>query len=461
MKQYTIFRFISLLLFPGVLVLASCNDDSDKEALDVSGAVKINTFSANGVDGIFDETTKPSTIKLYLPWSSDLNNLATEVHISEGATISPTIDSNVDLSAGKTYRLYNGNLYNDYIVSAAYSSITSFKIETYSGTIDEGARTITIKYPSDMGVSSLRPIYTTTPGAVVSPESGVVQDFSNPVEYTVSYMGESVKYMVTVEPTNFSPVGFVGTASSASDIENEDEKSACDWFINNVPNAEYISFDDIKAGNISLNEYSVIWWHLDGSSRDLPTIATSSEVLTPIKNYFNNGGSLFLSSWAVKYAATIGAANDNKEANNLWGETNEAEAVTLSDDWGICFTGHESHPVFQGLTLPSGVDNKVYLLSAGLKVRAHNAVWNFAESWVEYQSKSAWQNASGGVGLASFHWDDGNESRAVMFEYPATDTKGGVVCIGGEAYDWNVVGTNAYQSNLKKLTTNIIEYLQK
>lgn len=464
-KYNTMKKYISYILTicTSIFLLAiftSCDDDK-RDELDLSGSVNITSFKANGVEGVIDESSKPSTIQIYLPWSYDLTNLKIDAQVSAGAVVSPGITDNTDLSASKTYRVINGNLYNDYSVSASYSKILTFTIDTYSGTIDNDAKTITVKYPIGEGLTALKPKYTATPGATVSPSSGSAEDFTNPVEYTISYMGESVVYTVTVVPTNFSPVGFLGTAASSSDIENEDEKAAYDWFVKNVPNAEYISFSDIKSGTASLSKYSVLWWHLDGTTRDLPAIATSSDVLTPLKSYLENGGSFFLSSWAVKYAASIGATKDGKEANNLWGETNGAEAVTLSEDWGICFTGHESHAVFTGLSKPAGVNNKVYLLSSGLKVRAHNALWNFAEDWVDYKSKSAWEAGNGGVGLASFQWDDANSSRAVMFEYPKSESKGGVICFGGEAYDWAVVGTNKYQSNLEKITSNIIDYLQQ
>lgn len=460
MKKYisyilTIWASVSLLG-----IFTSCDDDN-RDELDLSGDVKITLFKVNGVEGTIDESSKPSTVQVYLPWSYDLKKLKIEAQCSQGAVVSPGITDNTDLSASKTYRVTNGNLYNDYSVSASYSKILTFTIDTYGGTIDNDAKTITVKYPIGEDLKSLKPKYTVTPGATLAPESGSTQDFTKPVKYTISYMGESVVYTVTVVPTNFSPVGFLGTAASASDIENEDEKAAYNWFIKNVPNAEYISFSDIKSGSASLSKYRVLWWHLDGTTRDLPAIATSSDILTPLKSYFENGGSFFLSSWAVKYAASIGATKDGKEANNLWGESNGAEAVTLSEDWGICFTGHESHPVFSGLSKPAGVNNKVFLLSSGLKVRAHNALWNFAEDWVDYKSKSAWETGNGGIGLGSFQWDDSNSTRAVMFEYPKSGNKGGVVCIGGEAYDWAVVGTNKYQGNLEKLTSNIIGYLQQ
>lgn len=458
MKKHNInslLRLFSLIAFLGFL---SCNDDN-KSDLDFSKEVSITSFKANNVEGVINKSKKPFTIDVYLPWSADLKNLSIQYALSEGATMSNTQTEHVNLSTPVTYRIFNANLYNDYTISAGYSKFTSFNIGTYSGTIDDSTKTITVKYPKELGLVNLRPQYTLTPGAMVIPESGSVQDFTEPQKYTMSYLGESVDYMVTVIPTNFEPVAFLGTAEDESLISDADEKAAFDWFKKNIPNSEYISFSSVRDNKVTLSKYSVLWWHLD-SSANLPSVATSTKVLEAMTSYFNNGGSFFLSSFAVKYAATIGATKDGKEVNNVWGDGNGEEAVTLGDDWGINFTGHEDHPAFEGLSRPAGVNNKVYLLSAGLKVKAHNAIWNFAESWVDYKSKDIWQNANGGIGLASFHWDDSNQERAVMFEYPKKGTKGGVVCIGSEAYDWFVVGTNAYQNNLQNLTSNIIQYLQ-
>lgn len=450
--------YILFFLITSLIGLGSCSDD--KSDLNLSGGVRITSITANGVEGIIGETTKPSTVEFYLPWSYDLKNLTVDSKLSEGATVTPSLSGQCDFSTAATYQVINGNLYNNYSISASYSKFLTFSIGSYSGTIDNDNRTITIKYPMGEDVTALRPAYTLTTGATATPNAESTSDFTNPVDYTLSFMGESVNYIVTVIPTNFTPVGFLGTAATAAEIADEDEKAAYTWFSKNNPTAEYISFSGIQDGSVILSTYSVLWWHLDGSSNNLPTAATSNIVLTAIKNYYENGGSLFLSSWAVKYAPLIGATSDNKEVNNVWGESNGDEAVTLGEDWGINFTGHENHPIFEGLSKPAGTNNKVFLLSTGLKVKAHNAIWNFAESWVEYKSKDAWQTGNGGIGLGSFHWDNNNNERSVMFEYPKTDTKGGVICIGSEAYDWYVIGTNKYQNNLEKLTSNIIEYLQ-
>ncbi|NDV96868.1 DUF4960 domain-containing protein [Dysgonomonas sp. 521] len=444
-------------LFLG-LNFTSCSDD-DHPALDVSGETKILSFKVDGTEGAIDETG--NTITVMLPQTADLTKLTPQIETSPGATVTPQGGAEIDLSKMTTFRVVNGNLYSDYKVVAAHiiGKFMAFNIGKYKGTIDNEAKTIHIRYPKTEDVTKLIPEFTVTEGAAVSPESGQAVDFSKPVKYTISYMGQTFEYTVTVEKADIKPIGYLGVYNTGDAIDNEDEKAAYSWLVNNMPDVQYISFNDIKNGTVNLDEFAVLWWYTDGSTRSLPTVATESAITTSLKAYYANGGSFFFSSWAVQYAATLGIPKDGKPANNMWGESNSASQVELGDDWGICFTGNESHPVFRGLNTPVGVNNKVYLLGKGIKVKAHNAIWNFVEDWVEYKSAGDWSAASGGVCLGSFHWDDSGKERAVIFEYPKEGTSGATVCIGSEAYDWSVDGTNTLQGNLEQLTTNILNYL--
>lgn len=438
--------------------LTSCSDD-DHPALDVSGETKILSFRVNGTEGAIDETS--NSITIMLPQTVDLTKLTPQIETSPGAVVTPENSKEIDLSKLTTFRVINGNLYSDYKVVAAHivGKFLTFNIGKYKGTIDNEARTIHICYPKTGDVTKLVPEFTVTEGAAVSPALGQAVDFSNPVKYTISYMEQTFDYTVVVEKADIRPIGYLGVYNTADAIDNEDEKAAYTWLVNNMPDAQYISFNDIKNGTVNLDDFAVLWWYTDGSTRSLPTVATESAVTTSLKTYYANGGSFFFSSWAVQYAATLGIPKDGKPANNMWGESNSASQVELGEDWGICFTGNESHPVFRGLNTPVGVNNKVFLLSKGIKVKAHNAIWNFEEDWVEYKSAEAWSAAGGGVCLGSFHWDDSGKKRGVIFEYPKDGTGGATVCIGSEAYDWAVEGTNTLQGNLEQLTTNILNYL--
>ncbi|MCL1849801.1 MAG: DUF5018 domain-containing protein [Bacteroidetes bacterium] len=79
--------------------------------------------------------------------------------------------------------------------------IISFKImkPPATGVINESAKTIIVQVPEDTDVTALVPVITVSDLASVSPASGMPQDFTNPVVYTVTAENEStVKYTVTV-----------------------------------------------------------------------------------------------------------------------------------------------------------------------------------------------------------------------------------------------------------------------
>lgn len=106
-----------------------------------------------------------------------------------------------------SYRINGGNL-NQYGYGYGFAyqanpakSITSFNFTSPSvmGVINETAYTITITVPYGTDVAALTPTIATSTGATVSPASGVAQDFTGPVTYTVTAADSSTQtYVVTV-----------------------------------------------------------------------------------------------------------------------------------------------------------------------------------------------------------------------------------------------------------------------
>ena len=75
--------------------------------------------------------------------------------------------------------------------------ILKFEVEGVVGNIDENAKTVVLDFPSGTDVSHLTPTITISNYATIEPESGVAQDFTNPVYYTVTAMnGTTSQYMV-------------------------------------------------------------------------------------------------------------------------------------------------------------------------------------------------------------------------------------------------------------------------
>ena len=101
-------------------------------------------------------------------------------------------------------------------------AITAFDFTTpaVTGTIDSSAKTILLIVSPGTDVSSLTPTITFT-GASVSPASGVAQDFTNPVTYTVTAQDSSTQdYNVTV--TDLIPMheGFIDPSEIYQDADD-------------------------------------------------------------------------------------------------------------------------------------------------------------------------------------------------------------------------------------------------
>ena len=76
-------------------------------------------------------------------------------------------------------------------------SILSFKVDGADSFIDEESRVVRLDFEAGTDVSHLTPTIMVSTYATIEPESGVAQDFTNPVYYTVTAMnGTTAQYMV-------------------------------------------------------------------------------------------------------------------------------------------------------------------------------------------------------------------------------------------------------------------------
>lgn len=197
-----IIYYFLLILIP-VITFSSCVDDV-KSVLDTTGDVDIHSFTINGVEGTINADN--STISVILPAGSALTGLSPVVGLGEGAEITPNNGEAVDFADNKgnlltvTYTVTNKDLYQKYTVSVdvARAKITKFKIGSVEGDIDDVTKKITIYLPVGTNVSALYPVLEYTSGATLSPASGTAVDFTNPVTFTLNYLGSVFTYEATV-----------------------------------------------------------------------------------------------------------------------------------------------------------------------------------------------------------------------------------------------------------------------
>ena len=283
--------YIIISLIINLLAITACNDDK-YNGIDNSGEVKIVSFSDNHAKLITLNEVN-GNIKLIYPSNINLGTLSPSLQLSEGASVltPENPEGPIDLSNITIYRIINGNLYHDYKVLAQHVSdiakIESFSIGRYKGSIDHSTRTIKVNYPMGESIDALTPNITVNDGAILVTSLSSPHNFTTPVDFVMSYMDETFTYTASVIPTIFIPMAFLGEATSANLLSNNDEKKAWEWMKENFETAEYLSFDDIKAGK-DLTKYKVIWYHYDsfnaGGDPVAPDAANHSLVISDRKS---------------------------------------------------------------------------------------------------------------------------------------------------------------------------------
>lgn len=150
------------------------------------------------------------TVALEVPFETNVTTLVPTITISTFATISPLSGVVKDFTNPQTYTItaQDGST-QDWVVTvtkAAPKYIETFTFEgltpTVIGVVDPATLTVTVTVPFGTNVTALVPTITSTAGTTVSPLSGVVQDFTNPVTYKVIAGDASYKdWIVTVNIT--------------------------------------------------------------------------------------------------------------------------------------------------------------------------------------------------------------------------------------------------------------------
>nr|WP_275901555.1 DUF5018 domain-containing protein [Cohnella algarum] len=189
--------------------------DGTQQAYAVTVAVGLNpakaiaSFAFNGltpaVAGTIDEANHE--IELTVPYGTDLTNLVPTISHT-GASVSPNTGVAQDFTSPVTYTVTAADgTQQAYAVTVAVGlnpakAITSFAFNGLTpavvGTVDEANHEIELTVPYGTDLTNLVPTIAHT-GASVSPKSGIAQDFTNPVTYTVTAAdGTQQAYAVTV-----------------------------------------------------------------------------------------------------------------------------------------------------------------------------------------------------------------------------------------------------------------------
>lgn len=449
-----------LFMLMAILALTACSDDNVSD-LNLSGSCSITELALDNYDGAIDKTTRTITVRV--PETYDISRMSvTKLSLSDGAKSNVNVNDQLNMSTPQAVHVTNGDVYLYWTIKAQRdeAKITSFKInDTYVGTINEDTKTIMVYVPSSLDIKKLTPTISYSENATISPASGIAADFTNPVTYTVTNNTASNAYTVTVKKIDKPQALYVGLAQSMDEL-NIEEKTACNWMLQNVPNSFYASFTDIKNGSIDLSDCKVIWWHfhkdggVDGKSNFEKAAPEALEAIPQLKDFYKNGGSFLFTRYATNMPGELGIAKNGGVPNNCWGQV-EADAETCNGPWDFKMNGHTDHALYQNLV--KGDDaNSVYTTDTGYRITNSTAQWHIG-SWDGYADYAAWREATGGIDLGY-----GGDGAIVVWEFPAEGTSGKTLCIGSGCYDWYSVNENyteKFHKNIAIMTANAFKYL--
>lgn len=175
---------------------------------DNSAECELLSYSVGVAGEQIDWSADGKTITVTIPYATDWNTLKSSYTISYDATIAmlngegfehsetTPIQYTVTAENGKDQRTYSVIVKK--VPPATGNEIESFYCGSLEGTIDNDAKTITLELPEG-STKRFAPQITISEFAVVEPASGVLQDFTEPVPYTVTAQnGDTRTYKVIV-----------------------------------------------------------------------------------------------------------------------------------------------------------------------------------------------------------------------------------------------------------------------
>lgn len=182
----------------------ACSDDDD---VPLSSAKTITSFVFDELSPAVTANISGTNITATVPTGTDVTSLAPEIEVSAGATVSPASNVARDFSSPVQYTVTAADgstqVYT-VTVSVNESSAKDISAFVFAGldpeveaTIDGTTIMATVPFGTDL--TTLAPTITVSPDATVDPASGAVQDFTEPVVYTVTAEdGSTQEYTVTI-----------------------------------------------------------------------------------------------------------------------------------------------------------------------------------------------------------------------------------------------------------------------
>lgn len=263
---------------------------------------------------------------------------------------------------------------------------------------------------------------------------------------------------------------------------DDDEIAAANWFHTNYVGKDegdgtnrskgiIVTVNELANGTYTLNAgvTEVVWVHIDGMyTSDVSTAlgysTLSSGAVTALSNYVKAGGNLYLTSYATPLVASIGRVSEGQRPNLVNDGRDNTKGINPKIGFNYKLFNHSNHAIFSDLTSLSTFSGTWYPLISGDNEHT-GLIWDFGTIFPGKNGDDPYRLVDFEIltnSIVSGTWEHvGDYALAGLIEFLPVDIwKGRIIANGMGGYEWNQnVGTNTYQTNIEKLTSNTLDYL--
>lgn len=290
-------------------------------------------------------------------------------------------------------------------------------------------------------------------------------------KYADGRVSEGSSVMVNIKYDIVPKAGFLLLADDYTQLEDDDERAAAEWFNTNYVAKGRGGF--VKASDLAtldVDEYPCLMITIDRVGlaqgwNNLPKDVVDN--IGNLKTYVQGEGRLLLTNHATQlvegigrtsgFAPNIFSSGEGGNNNDVWG----IQAVIGNTEGQIY--NHTSADLYKGLEEGQfNYGHNIYPLVGGGAKEDHNCMWDLNAFGLTASPNvvAAFESATNSTVLGTWqHVVD--YCCAAVVDFNPTDTyTGRIVAIGPAAYEFHQTG-NAYQGNIEKLTANALAYLLK
>ena len=256
-------------------------------------------------------------------------------------------------------------------------------------------------------------------------------------------------------------------AETEEDVTDDDELAAMAWFKENCTNGEVFTLSTFTSASVA--SYDALWVALDrvGLGHGPDRVPITEDALNVLKDYYKNGGNLLLTNHATQLIAMVG------RTERYPGIFADGEGGSGNDSWSIQANigmtyDRTTHPIYEGLDVFYDYGHPTFPLIGPGHREDHNCKWDFnaygyGELYPEAENNVvAFETENDAVVLGA--WGHVTDFACFgIIEFNATEEFKGVCMANGlAAYEWNQnTNPNVWQYNIKKMTSNMLNYLSK